>query len=182
MLHFKKPQEEMPEEHKSVLIHLERTESEKELEWTIGYCAGNQWFFDVPREVLEQAAMDPGYELRGEGKIITIGLRHVTHWAELPMSPEWDVVRASDIPIIEPPIVQYNRAENIVEIFGGSSPYTKDDPYYLEKDKFSTSAATLKSMAHLAGKTWAHGGFMHRLAATLNEALTVNGGRNSRPA
>jgi Protein of unknown function (DUF551) len=180
-LYFKKAQEGMPEEYEPVLIHLERKESEQEVEWAVGYYNGSKWFFDVPREVFDHVERYTGHEIPSGEDVVELGFRRVTHWAKLPDSPEWNLIRASDVPVIDPPAVRYNRAEDLVEIFGGSSAYTQENPYYLEKERFATTSAALKSMAHLAGKRWATEAFMHRLAAVLDEALSASSGRSAQP-
>lgn len=174
-IYFKRPQDGMPEEYVAVLMHLERNKSEEgRVEWAIGYYDGSRWCFDVPREFFDHAKRYTDQEIPSGDDIIDVGFRRVTHWAEIPQHPEFNVVRLSDVPRMQPPSVRFNREENLVEIFGGSSAYSEENPYYLERDRFATRAAALKSMAHLAGKTWATEDFMHQLARILEEALIAN--------
>lgn len=182
---FKTPQEGMPEEHEPVIIYfeqLERRESENDVDWAIGYYDGSKWCFDVPRDVFAQLARYNGIQIPSGEDIVAVRFRRVTYWARLPKHPIWREINLAEAPENPPPTVRYNRAENIVEIFGGSSAHTKENPYYLEFERFASPAAALKSMAHIAGKTWASEVFMDRLASVLIEAMSACDGGGSRLA
>ncbi len=101
-----------------------------------------------------------------------VGFSRVSHWAKLPLHPEFDVVTLSEVEVMPNPTVRYNRNDDTIDIFGGTTNYTEENPYYLERRHFDSPSAALRAMAHLALKKWVGTeGFLYALAAALSEAL-----------
>jgi hypothetical protein len=172
---LKRIQEGLPTEHEVVLVHLEQGDQDKSARgrWVLAYYAADRWWFDVPHEVFDYFERYTGHDIPSGDNLVDLNFTRVTHWAKLPEHPEF--ILASDIELKPSPEVRYNKQERLVEVFGLPTIYTEQDPYYLEEDRFSTPHAALKSMAHLAGKTWSNSeGFLHRLASVLAEALEAS--------
>jgi hypothetical protein len=169
---FKKVQEGMPEEHQVVLVFLEGSGTPNEGRWALAYYDGSKWCFDVPEEVIRHAEAYTGVSIPEGEDIVEVGPSRISHWARLPLHPLFDVFALSEVEVKSNPIVRYNRADDTIDIFGGTTNYTEENPYYLDRSHFDTSAAALRAMAHVALKKWVGTeGFLYALAAALAEAL-----------
>jgi len=170
-LRFKKVQEGMPEEHQVVLVFLEGGNL-NDGRWALAYYNGSKWCFDVPEEVIRHAEAYTGCTIPEGEDVVEVGYSRVSHWAKLPLHAEFDVVRMSEVEVKPNPTVRYNRVDDTIDIFGGTTNYTEENPYYLERTHFDTPAAALRAIAHVSLKKWVGTeGFLYALAAALSEAL-----------
>ena len=52
------------------------------------------------------------------------------------------------------PTIQLDRYAGTIDIFGGESGYTENNPYHIAFSRIHTAADVAEWLCHLAGKTW----------------------------
>lgn len=83
--------------------------------------------------------------------------------------------QVSDIEVKPDPEIRIDFVSETIDIFGGSSHYTEEEPYYIRFDKVNTVIELANWMAHLSFKSWWGGeNFAHKLARTLTEIYQRN--------
>ena len=84
-----------------------------------------------------------------------------------------------DLGLPEDPIIKLDWESKTLDIYGGSCPYSEEDPYWLSFDRIATPAEAMDWMAHLTGKTWAGGGeWFREFARALLKVVEWNQGGN----
>jgi hypothetical protein len=174
---FKSTAESMPPDNQVVLVFLEGTEPDS-ARWALAYFDGSSWGLEFPPEVVQHVEELTGHELRPRETIVALGTPRISYWARLPRHPEFDVYPLSEVERKPDPVVRYNRKDDTVDIFGGTTNYTEENPYFLDRRHFDSPSSALKAMAHVAPKRWVGTeGFLYALAEALSQALEARRGK-----